>query len=122
MLASPIHRAIWERISQSNELVARGEARARERENEAAKRELGLPAEEMVIEVRTPGVRRLWPVLAVTLAALVGATMTTGLPGFVCLGVGLGGLGWIAHVRHVRRVFVTSHRTLTRRGGRWVVL
>jgi hypothetical protein len=122
MLASPIHRAIWERISQSNDLVARGEERARERENDAAKRELGLPEEETVLEVRVPGVRQLWPVLLVTVIALVAATATSGLPGFACLGAGLGGLGWVTHVRHARRVFVTSHRVLTRRNRRWVVL
>jgi hypothetical protein len=122
MLASPVHRAIWQRLEPSGQLVTNGEARARARENEAAKRELGLPAQEHVLRVLSPGLRELWPVAAPT-ALLLGATVAlAGWPGFVCLGLGLGGLAWLVHARHARRVILTSHRVLARRGGAWAVI
>jgi hypothetical protein len=122
MLASPVHRAIWQRLEQSQELVTGGEARASARRNEAAKRELRLPAEERVLRVATPGLRELWPVAAPT-ALLLGATaLFSGWPGFVCLCLGLCGLAGLVHARHARRVILTSHRLLGRRGGAWVVI
>ena len=122
MLTSPIHRAIWQRLEQSRNLVARGEERARVREHEAVKRELGLPAEERVLQVLAPGLRELWPVVAAT-ALLLGATLgLAGWPGFLCLCLGLGGLARIVHLRAARRVVLTSHRTLVREGGAWVVV
>ena len=118
MLASPVHRAIWQRLEQSQELVTGGDAV--QHHLDAAV--LALPAEEHVLRVVTPGLRELWPVAAPT-ALLLGATVVcAGWPGFVCLCLGLCGLTGLLHERHARRVILTSHRLLGRRGGAWVVI
>lgn len=113
-LRNPRYRAIWEHMGGARRAMARHEAAALEREH----RRLDLSAEEQLLFMGDRAAPLFWPVVLGSLFALAVSAMTSapeaGWRGFTLLGIGLGGLLYLAVFRGRVRYYLTSHRVLVR--------